>query len=125
MTKPELEELLTQARRFNQEHDVSGLLIYRGGNFLQILEGPIEVLTRLYSRILHDKRHTDIRLLLHATIEKRMFERWHMGLLNLEERLTIDQARLQAITNMDISVDSSEINIAQKKALAIARKFRT
>ena len=39
-TGAELDELLRQAREHNEEAQITGLLLYAGGNFIQTLEGP-------------------------------------------------------------------------------------
>lgn len=75
----ELESLLTAARIHNARHGLSGLLLYAGQSFLQILEGELDALTSLYGRIASDGRHTRLRLLASTPIERRKFAQWSMG----------------------------------------------
>ena len=42
MNHDELETILAKARSFNITHDITGMLIYHAGSFIQILEGPEE-----------------------------------------------------------------------------------
>jgi hypothetical protein len=79
LTEIELEELLTDIRERNQKQDVTGLLLYNDGSFIQIIEGPKEVIHNLYDKIKMDKRHSNIVLLLEDLINKRAFPDWSMG----------------------------------------------
>ncbi|WP_307805161.1 BLUF domain-containing protein [Microbacterium sp. BLY] len=74
-----LEQLLQQSRRSNATRDVTGLLLFRDGRFLQILEGPAEAVRRLVDRIAEDPRHHAMRILLETPIAARLFSDWSMG----------------------------------------------
>src|SRR5471030_2654119 len=75
-----LKSLLLSARIRNHEVDVTGILIYHSGMFLQALEGDAASVQSIFSRIEHDARHGDFRVLgRNATIGKRrMFGDWSM-----------------------------------------------
>ena len=75
----ELAKLLVAARNHNAGHGLSGLLLYAQQSFLQILEGELDELTALYSRIATDPRHTRLRLLSSTPITTRKFALWSMG----------------------------------------------
>jgi hypothetical protein len=72
-------ELLTSARNFNSQHDLTGMLLYIDRTFFQILEGPPETIQALYGRIEKDDRHTKLIKLLEIPIEQRTFSDWSMG----------------------------------------------
>jgi hypothetical protein len=76
-----LKSLLLNARIRNHEVDVTGILIYHSGMFLQTLEGEAEAVQSVFSRIENDARHGDLRVLgCNATVGKRrMFGDWSMG----------------------------------------------
>ena len=74
-----LYELFSNASLKNQEHDITGLLLYVEGNFLQVLEGHEQDVLRLYKDIERDPRHTNSRKVLQAPIEERCFGNWGMG----------------------------------------------
>lgn len=78
-TASDLAQLLAEARAHNELCDVSGLLVYFEGSFLQVLEGPREDVELLYRSIVRDSRHTNCRLLLRTEIEEREFGEWSMG----------------------------------------------
>ncbi|TDN39363.1 BLUF domain-containing protein [Hymenobacter sp. UV11] len=81
LTEADLLLLLQQARAYNQANELTGLLLYASdGHFLQVLEGPMEVLHQLYfERIAHDPRHHRLQLLAAGVLERRRFSDWHMG----------------------------------------------
>jgi hypothetical protein len=60
------------------------MLLYFGGNFMQVLEGEDAAVDETYSRILLDPRHTSVIVLDRAAIKTRTFGHWHMGFRRVE-----------------------------------------
>ncbi|WP_447648078.1 BLUF domain-containing protein [Microbacterium forte] len=79
----ELGELLSVSRARNSDRDITGMLLYRGGEFVQILEGPRSVVEALMERIGRDPRHTDVRVLIEEPLHERRFRDWTMGYQSL------------------------------------------
>jgi hypothetical protein len=75
----ELQELLTDIRARNYKQKITGLLLYNDGSFIQIIEGPKQVIHNLFDKIKIDSRHSNIVLLLDNSIKKRAFPDWSMG----------------------------------------------
>jgi hypothetical protein len=75
----ELVDLLAFARKFNDQHDLTGMLLYIDESFFQILEGSPNTLHDLYSRIEIDTRHAHVIKLLEMPIQDRSFSEWSMG----------------------------------------------
>jgi hypothetical protein len=84
-TKPDLQALLQEIRERNTEFGVTGMLLYKDGNFMQALEGEQEVLSRLVSVIEHDSRHRGFLVLLRGTSQQRLFPDWSMGFRDLAD----------------------------------------
>ena len=78
-TEDELGELLTQARVNNEKMNVSGMLLYHEGSFIQALEGPKEQVEEIYQKIGKDTRHTETRILFKGETRQRDFDGWSMG----------------------------------------------
>lgn len=55
-----------------------GLLLSNDLEFMQCLEGPRDAVAGVYSKIVKDPRHTDIRLLVSQDIETPLFRNWSM-----------------------------------------------
>ena len=75
----QLSELLAQSRESNARREVTGMLLYRGGRFIQVLEGPVDEVRSLAATIEADPRHTSMRVLIEEPIVRRVFGDWTMG----------------------------------------------
>lgn len=86
LTPPELMALLEQSRENNVKHDVTGMLLYKGGSFMQVIEGPDDAIDRLYANIKKDIRTHLVITLLEDKIEAREFPAWTMGFHDVTNR---------------------------------------
>src|ERR1700761_4282019 len=77
-----LEDILKSAQRNNAQLDVTGMLLYADGGFLQVLEGETQTLDALYAKIAQDKRHWNTQVLLRHKAP-RAFADWSMGFARL------------------------------------------
>ncbi len=57
LNSEEIESLLSQSREKNIENDITGLLLYADGDFLQVIEGPKVAMLDLFESIKKDSRH--------------------------------------------------------------------
>ena len=88
---PDLVGLLEQARELNARAGISGLLLYRDGAFLQVLEGAREAVHATYARIRADARHDRVVTLLDEPLAGREFADWRMGFVSLEDPAVLAQ----------------------------------
>ncbi len=86
LSKADLNELLAQCRKNNAELGITGMLLYKGGNFMQVLEGEESTVRSLYAKIGSDPRHKGEILLQQGTLEERQFPGWSMGYRDLESQ---------------------------------------
>lgn len=77
-------DILTVSRRNNARDDISGILLYKSGAVLQVLEGPGFAVDRLYGNIVVDPRHHRVTCLYRKPIKQREFTGWHMAFRNLD-----------------------------------------
>ena len=80
----DIDAILGTSRANNAERSVTGLLIYNGSNFLQILEGAEREIDALIEVIRADKRHTNLTIRDERAIERRSFDDWAMAYLSRE-----------------------------------------
>ena len=73
MSRGELARLVAEARIWNAANGVTGVLLYRMGNFIHYLEGPADRLGALHRRIRRDRRHHGMVPILDHRIETRAF----------------------------------------------------
>jgi len=79
-----VEDVLAKSRVYNPDAGITGVLCVCGDNaFMQALEGGRDEVNQLYSRLLHDTRHTNVTLLEYAEITERSFANWRMGRVDL------------------------------------------
>jgi hypothetical protein len=86
MSSEDLNAIQRTAKSSNELIDVTGSLFYNGGWFLQVLEGPLATITKLYQKIEKDPRHKNSRLLYNEPAKFRTFTRWSMNMTNLDDR---------------------------------------
>lgn len=78
VTEDDLQQILESSRKYNREHNITGVLCGSGRHFIQVLEGAESNLIRLYAKILDDPRHHCMLIGL-APIAGKMFAEWSMG----------------------------------------------
>lgn len=78
-----LDKLLAVSRKNNDANGLTGMLLYRNGDFLQILEGDKQSVREACKKIYNDKRHTMILELDESEIDRRDFGQWSMGFKRL------------------------------------------
>jgi hypothetical protein len=79
----ELRDLLRIVREKNHAVDLTGMLLYVRGHFVQTLEGSQDVVDATFARIAQDPRHRDVFIALREEIESRTFPDWSMGFESL------------------------------------------
>jgi hypothetical protein len=84
LSDQELLDILKTSRENNLAHDITGLLLYKGGNFMQALEGADDAVRALYKKIEQDPRHKDVSIISSEQIQARQFSAWEMAFQNLD-----------------------------------------
>lgn len=75
----ELPRILDSARRINRRNDITGLLLFNGERFLQLLEGQEQAVRETFARISSDPRHRGVALLGTTASDCRAFAEWDMA----------------------------------------------
>jgi len=92
----------------NKLADVTGLLVYVDGNFLQVLEGEHEVVSTLLEKISQDHRHTDVKVVYKTIIEKRTFNSWQMAYVSPSPKELATWAGLKNTTTLESTFETLE-----------------
>jgi Sensors of blue-light using FAD len=79
----ELRDLLAQCRLSNAQTGITGMLLYKDGNFMQALEGDERTVRALEARIAADRRHQGMVTLHSGHTAGRQFSEWTMGFFDL------------------------------------------
>lgn len=75
----QIQEMLKKSRKYNQEQQITGCLLFYKGDFIQYLEGDRKRILEVFWKIQNDERHEYVTLLSFEKIEQREFEDWDMG----------------------------------------------
>ncbi len=93
--------MVEKASLLNESHQVTGILLFNGTHFFQILEGPEEGVMTIYNRICADRRHHNVVELMRDYSPYRRFGNSGMELFDLREH---DQSTvLQAVLDRGTS----------------------
>jgi hypothetical protein len=71
------------ARELNALDGITGLLVFNGTHFLQIVEGPAEAIDDLVARLKRDPRHSSLEVRDERKIDARSFPDWSMELVQV------------------------------------------
>jgi len=85
LSATDLKELLAQSREKNAGLDITGLLLYKEGNFMQVLEGEKGAVLALMESIEKDRRHHGIIIVDQGEPPRRQFGEWSMAFRNLDD----------------------------------------
>lgn len=113
-----LDHILAVSRRNNRTADVTGVLLYLDGGFLQVLEGSHEAVEKIYTGLCQDSRHRNLTILLDREAP-RAFSEWSMGFKRLRPDLT-ETAELFQITS-----DAVAGRVKQEAAVEILTLLNT
>ena len=117
----DLEDIHRSAREANALEAITGLLVFNGTHFLQIIEGSETAVAELVERLRKDPRHTGFEVRDQRKVDARSFPDWSMELVRvnasyfqardtLEDKLpdTVPaaiQARLFRMTELISTID--------------------
>jgi hypothetical protein len=118
----DLVQLLQQCDEKNTRLGITGMLLYKDGNFIQVLEGSDENVKLVYRSILNDQRHHGVICLLEENIAERQFPGWSMGFRNLRD---VDIKEVPAYSDfLNISLTSSILQSNPSRAQKLLSIFR-
>lgn len=123
VSQQQLDQLASDAHLNNGMCDLSGVLLYGQGHFLQVLEGPLHAVNSLFARIQQDSRHCEINLLSFVPIRKRHFVDWEMEVLSLEKMRDLDPRPLKRVMQVFESRSITQMGDFGKIALALVEEF--
>lgn len=90
-----LNGLARKANKINKSSSVTGILLFNGTHFFQLLEGPEAAVNAVYSRICQDPRHHNLVELLRDYAPARRFG--HVGMELFDLRLHDKETVLEAV----------------------------
>ena len=93
LKEEEIVNILRASRKNNEGRGITGMLLYKGGNFMQVLEGTDGQVTGLLEKVGKDSRHRGVLQLAKKKIHERAFVNWSMAFQDLD---TLDAGKEDA-----------------------------
>ena len=81
LSPTEVSRIIQVSRSRNAAHGITGVLVYTGTDFAQLIEGRPDTVEQLWRNIRADKRHHGITAFLDEPTGQPWFETWRMGYL--------------------------------------------
>ena len=98
----EIAAIVEESQRNNIIRDITGMLLYNGRNFMQLIEGDEADLRKLLQRLAKDKRHSGIVNLIDAPIPQRDCEGWAMKCVSLGKSIAERRSMLDRLLPEDM-----------------------
>lgn len=102
MTEDDLLNILKVARSNNAKKGITGMLLYIGESFIQVLEGEENEIDNLYKIIKKDPRHANCTILEKTPITERKFPDWSMGFKKITDAQIDDVEGLNKFFDNDV-----------------------
>lgn len=96
LSREDVDAIVDTCARNNPARAVTGLLLYNGRNFMQLIEGEQADLISLMARIGEDDRHAGISILYSGGIEQRACPDWAMKRIAIAESIALRRQQLEA-----------------------------
>ncbi len=87
LPREEVDAILAASARNNPERGITGLLLFNGRNFLQLLEGEESAVAGLMDTITADPRHSGVSVLDRRGIDARTCPDWAMKRVMIAESI--------------------------------------
>lgn len=120
LSKESLEEILEQSRLNNAKAGITGMLLYEGGAFFQVLEGEEATIDSIYKKIKKDSRHERVTKLISEPIEERAFGEWSMGYPRVSKK---DLSEIGGLNDF-FSKGNSFVELEEGRAKILLRAFQ-
>lgn len=110
-----IKSILKHAVESNIRSHISGFLLFRNNNFIQLLEGDEQVVTSTYQRIITDSRHDNIIVLLREQISQRNFYGYQSAFKSFDNIADFDKfiAYIDLMGSFDKAEQSQSLKVIQ------------
>ena len=95
LPREEVDAILATSARNNPARGITGLLLFNGRNFLQLLEGEEAEVSGLMDKITADPRHSGVSVLDRRTIAGRTCPDWAMKRVMIAESIDARREMLE------------------------------
>ena len=122
LSNDDINRIVMASEVSNKILNITGLLLYKGGNFMQLIEGDSNIIHKLHIKIENDIRHTGMITLLSENITHRNFENWSMGYQNIDSLMGNEREVIKPFIMGEF--DSEIYRKYPYRALALLKAFK-
>lgn len=115
----DLSDILQTARHLNALDSVTGLLVFDGIRFLQIVEGSEQAIDHLEERLRRDQRHSAFEIRDARIIEARSFPDWSMELVKVSVGYKEARTELASILPQHIAPSVRDLALRMTEELSV------
>lgn len=115
----EVEEIIRQSRVNNPLKEITGLLVFNGAAFLQVVEGSESAISELERKLRADTRHCSLVVRDRRPVGKRAFPDWSMGLLQIASGRFEGSDKLQLALERDVPAPVRELLLAMRRSIPL------
>lgn len=108
------------ARHLNALDGISGLLLFDGSRFLQIVEGAEDAVDNLVERLRMDPRHSAFEVRDERLVERRSFPDWSMELVRVSAGFANAKAEVARVLPATVAPPVRELIVRMSGQLAEA-----
>lgn len=109
LNKSEVLEIPRKAQFKNHSLKISGLLLFKDGQFIQLLEGDEACVQGLFEVIAKDQRHTNVTVRDRFQTDRASLPTWAMGYFSPEADAAVRQANLFVMSPEDVQAICSAL----------------
>jgi Sensors of blue-light using FAD len=120
--KPRLLALLEETRRIYTRLGITGMLLYKDGNFLQVLESEEETVMTLVSMLKESPGHRGFQMLMTDTSEHRLFPDWSIAFRDLTDKSLAETGGFSDFLNTPFTEDEFSAHPAPCMMLLLSFK---
>ena len=103
----ELRKIILAAGAHNRTLQITGGLMFNRDYFGQVLEGDRSSVSELFCRISKDQRHRSVEIMEASIVDRRMFDRWSMGLAEKTETAELLNSKYELVDGFNPSAMSA------------------
>jgi hypothetical protein len=118
LSSADLADIHQAARHLNALDGITGLLVFDGTRFLQIIEGSEEAIDSLVQRLRRDPRHSALEIRDERLVERRSFPDWSMELLRVSAGYLHARPELGSVLPDQVSTPVRELILRMSDAMA-------
>lgn len=101
MSLSDLEAILDDARKGNEQRNITGALVFVDGVFLQVLEGERQAVQKLMKSINADSRHCEVTVFHEGEADRPLFSNWRMAYVGAQPAQMAEWAGHEGTASID------------------------